>query len=119
VHKSATAGCEQASGRQDGYARRRPEETALYQCVAEYWPEFTERMTEHGGLPSFVEEEFDAYLVLPSAPQSGCTRLSGNRVGLAPRAIASKSWIIPIACTHRVAKSSGFFHFCLSATRTA
>ena len=57
-------------GRHDEYARRRPEETALYQCVAEHWPEFRERMEEQGGLPGFVQDEFTAYL--------GCGRLEGG-----------------------------------------
>ena len=80
MHKGATAGCQQAAGRHDGYARRRPEETALYQCVAEYWPEFTERMTEHGGLPSFVEEEFDAYLGCGRL-EAGCLELECRQCG--------------------------------------
>ena len=48
--------------RPDGYARRRPEETVLYQTIAEHWPSFSERLEEHGGLPRFVEREFEAYL---------------------------------------------------------
>lgn len=48
--------------RPDGYARRRPEETVLYQTIAEHWPAFCERLAEHGGLPRFVEREFESYL---------------------------------------------------------
>jgi hypothetical protein len=48
--------------RPDGYARRRPEETVLYQTIAEHWHNFRERLSEHGGLPRFVEREFEAYL---------------------------------------------------------
>jgi hypothetical protein len=51
-----------ASLRHDGYARRRPEETVLYQTIAEHWPRFVEKMEEHGGLPRFVREEFQSYL---------------------------------------------------------
>jgi hypothetical protein len=49
--------------RADGYERRRPEETLLYQLVGEYWPLFLERAEEQGGgLPKFVVREFDEYL---------------------------------------------------------
>jgi hypothetical protein len=51
-----------AAQRPDGYARRRPEETVLYQTIAAHWPSFSERLEEHGGLPRFVEREFEAYL---------------------------------------------------------
>ena len=50
------------AGRNGGYARRRPEDTVLYQTIARHWPAFSERMEEHGGLPSFVRDEFEAYL---------------------------------------------------------
>ncbi len=40
--------------RPDGYARRRPEDTVLYQTVAERWPLFREQMEQQGGLPKFV-----------------------------------------------------------------
>jgi len=33
----------------DDYARRRPEETALYHRVAQHWPGFVERLEEHCG----------------------------------------------------------------------
>jgi hypothetical protein len=52
----------QPAQRPDGYARRRPEETVLYQTIAEHWPAFSERLEEHGGLPRLVEREFEAYL---------------------------------------------------------
>lgn len=48
--------------RRDGYCRRRPEETVLYQTVAERWPAFRERMEEAGGLPKFVVSEFEEFL---------------------------------------------------------
>jgi len=49
-------------GRHNGYARRRPEDTVLYQTIATHWPAFSERIAEHGALPSFVRDEFEAYL---------------------------------------------------------
>ena len=48
--------------RPEGYARRRPEETVLYQTIAAHWPGFRERMEEQGGLPRFVVKEFEQYL---------------------------------------------------------
>ena len=48
--------------RSDGYAPRRPEDTLLHTLVSEHWPRFRERAEAQGGLPKFVEEEFDAYL---------------------------------------------------------
>ena len=46
-----------------GYARHRPEETLLYQIVAEHYPGFREaRAAEGKPLPRYVEEEFEAYL---------------------------------------------------------
>ena len=53
--------------RSDGYARRRPEETALYKLVAEHWPEFRERAEAAGsGLPKFVVDEFETARSTPS-----------------------------------------------------
>lgn len=48
--------------RSDGYERRRPEETVLYQLVREHWPRFLERAEEAGGVPRFVARELEAYL---------------------------------------------------------
>jgi hypothetical protein len=45
-----------------GYHRRQPEETALYQAVAKYWPAFLERAEQLGGLPDFVKREVSDYL---------------------------------------------------------
>jgi hypothetical protein len=44
------------------YERHQPEQTVLYQVVAEHWPAFLERAEEMGGLPRFVEREVDEYL---------------------------------------------------------
>jgi hypothetical protein len=70
--------------RRDGYTRRRPEDTALYQCVAEHLPELRERMAEQGGLPKFVEEEFQAYL--------GCGRLEAGCLELQCRSCGHSWW---------------------------
>jgi hypothetical protein len=51
-----------AFARADGYERRRPEETQLFQLVHEHWPVFRERAEEHGGLPGFVVRDFEEYL---------------------------------------------------------
>lgn len=51
-----------APARSDSYARRRPEDTLLYQTIAEHWPAFSEHLEQHGGLPRFVEREFEDYL---------------------------------------------------------
>lgn len=48
--------------RADGYARRRPEETALYQTVAEHWPGFRERVEDAGELPKFIVSDLEDYL---------------------------------------------------------
>jgi hypothetical protein len=61
VAQAATATCAEQT-RSDGYAPRRPEDTLLHALVSEHWPRFRERAEAHGGLPKFVEEEFDAYL---------------------------------------------------------
>ena len=60
--------------RSDGYERRRPEQTPLYQLVAEHWPAFRERAEEFGGLPKFVVQEFDEYLKCGRV-EEGCLQL--------------------------------------------
>jgi hypothetical protein len=40
--------------RSDSYARRRPEDTLLYQTIAEHWPAFSERLEQHGVLRRLV-----------------------------------------------------------------
>jgi ribosomal protein S27E len=45
------------------YHRHRPEQTALYAIVAEYFPRFVREIERAGGhLPSFVRQEFEDYL---------------------------------------------------------
>jgi hypothetical protein len=58
---AARARCSPAA-RRDGYARRQPEQTLLYQVVREHWPAFRERAAEQGDLPKFVERDFDELL---------------------------------------------------------
>jgi hypothetical protein len=59
--------------RNDSYETRRPEKTVLYRIVSEYWPEFRERAMEEGGLPVFVENEFEEYLTC-GIPEYGLAR---------------------------------------------
>jgi hypothetical protein len=66
--------------RADGYARRRPEESLLYQVVEEHWPEFRQRAEEAGGLPLFVAREFDSYLKC-GILEHGLARLACRRCG--------------------------------------
>src|SRR5690606_11663343 len=79
-------------GRSDNYSRRRPEDTALYQCVAEHWPEFRERMEQRGGLPKFVEEEFQAYLNC-GRREAGCLELHCRSCG--------HSLLVALSCKRR------------------
>jgi len=66
--------------RSEGYFRRRPEETVLYQCIEAHWPEFRERAEEAGGLPKFVVREFDEYLRCGRL-EYGCLRLGCSHCG--------------------------------------
>jgi hypothetical protein len=63
--------------RPDGYARRRPEETALHRVVRRAWPRFRERCEEvsGGGLPRFVRREVEGYLRC-GLLEHGCVRLA-------------------------------------------
>ena len=101
THKqtAATSGQRVRAERKDAYARRRPEDSALYQCVAECWPEFRERMEGHGGLPKFVRDEFEAYL--------GCGRLEAGCLELACRC-CGHSQLVGFSCKRR-----GFCPACL------
>ncbi len=66
--------------RSDGYERRRPEETVLYQTIAAHWPVFRERMEESGGLPQFVVSEFEEYLDCGRL-EAGCLLLECRSCG--------------------------------------
>jgi len=97
----AHSACALPSGaeRQDSYARRRPEDTALYQCVASYFPEFRERLEERGGLPKLVQDEFQAYL--------DCGRLEAGCLELECRS-CGHSQLVAFSCKRR-----GFCPACL------
>ena len=88
-----------ASARSDGYERRRPEETLLYQLALEHWPRFLERAEEVGGLPAFIVREFDEYLT--------CGRLEHGFVHLACRACGHEMHV-SFSCKRR-----GFCPSCL------
>ena len=90
--------CERAA-RADGYERRRPEATVLYQCIAQHWPGFAERIEEQGGLPKFVHQEFDAYLKC-GLLEHGCLELLCRSCG--------HSMLVAFSCKRR-----GFCPGCL------
>jgi hypothetical protein len=50
-----------------GYHRRQPQETVLYQTVAEHWTAFRERAEQASGLPRFVEWECEEYFAMRAA----------------------------------------------------
>jgi hypothetical protein len=53
-----------ASGQHcDGYERREPEQTLLYQVIGCDWPSFRERAEFEGGLREFIIDEFEAWLL--------------------------------------------------------
>jgi hypothetical protein len=81
-----------ASGRVDGYERRRPEETVLYQTIAAQWPAFRERMEESGGLPPFVVTEFEEYLNC-GLLEKGCLHLECRACGF--------SQLVAFSCKRR------------------
>lgn len=52
-----------AQGAPGHYERHRPEQTLLYQVIAQHYPEFLVRLRAEGRtLPRFVQGEFEAYL---------------------------------------------------------
>jgi hypothetical protein len=63
-----------------GYQRRRPEQGALYQTVARYWPAFVERAEQAGGLPDFVKREDElVFHALPEPTTAEVAQLA-NRI---------------------------------------
>ncbi|MBN1605897.1 MAG: transposase zinc-binding domain-containing protein [Polyangiaceae bacterium] len=80
------------TARRDGYARRRPETTVLYQTIEAHWPAFVERIEEHGGLPKFVCDEFDAYLRCGRL-EAGCLELQCRSCG--------HSQLVALSCKRR------------------
>ena len=85
--------------RRDGYERRRPEETLLYQLVREHWPRFLERAEEQGGLPRFVVREFEKYLRC-GLLEHGLVQLACERCG--------QELVVAFSCKRR-----GFCPSCL------
>jgi hypothetical protein len=93
-----------ATARPDGYRRHRPEETVLYQTVAEHWPAFRERAQDAGGLPKFVTAEVDAYLRC-GILEYGCLHLQCRNCGY--------SEVVAFSCKRR-----GFCPSCLGRRMT-
>jgi hypothetical protein len=71
----------------------------LYQCIAQHWPGFAERIEEQGGLPKFVHQEFDAYLKC-GLLEHGCLELLCKSCG--------HSMLVAFSCKRR-----GFCPGCL------
>jgi hypothetical protein len=72
----------QPAGRRLYYARRRPEETTLYQLVQEHRESFLAQLEREtgAGLPEFVQEELDAFLqcgILAHGPLAPALRCLG------------------------------------------
>jgi len=85
--------------RADGYERRRPELSVLHEVVRETWPAFREKADEHGGLPKFVQREFDEYLTC-GLPEHGLLRVACEECG--------ESMVVAFSCKRR-----GFCPGCL------
>jgi hypothetical protein len=93
VGEAAAERCRAAgSGRADGYARHRPEETLLHRVVSACWPAFLERAQERGGLPKFVVREVESYL--------RCGLLERGLVRLACRA-CGEPMVVAFSCKRR------------------
>ena len=85
--------------RSDSYARRRPENSVLYQTVSKHWPAFRERLEEAGGVPRFVVREFEEYLRC-GVLEEGCLHLVCRQCG--------HSQVVALSC-----KKRGFCPACL------
>jgi hypothetical protein len=67
------------------YARRRPEETLLYQVIDDNYPDFVARFEAQGRtLPRFVRREFEDYLK--------CGRWNMGSCGCAARTAVPRNW---------------------------
>ena len=71
----------------------------MYQTIEAHWPAFIERIEEHGGLPKFVRDEFDAYLRCGRL-EAGCLELECRSCG--------HSQLVAFSCKRR-----GFCPACL------
>ena len=90
--------------RADGYARRRPEESVLYQVVEAHWPEFRQRADEAVGLPRFVVREFEEFLRC-GILERGLARLACRRCGhemVVAWSCKRRGWC-PSCCGRRIA----------------
>jgi hypothetical protein len=81
------------------HERHRPELTPLHQITSSHWPRFVERADSAGGLPVFVQKEFEAYLDCGIAGK-GCVILHCPNCGLTK--------LVAFSCKHR-----GFCPSCL------
>src|SRR6266851_2872032 len=100
--------------RLDEYRRREPQETVLYQTMAEHWPGFRERAEEAGGLPRFIEREFEEYLrcgvlewgclhlVCRSCGHSQFVALSCKRRGFCPSCLGRRMADTAVNLTQQV-----------------
>jgi hypothetical protein len=107
VAQAAISTCVEQT-RADGYARRRPEDTLLHALVSEHWPRFRERAEAQGGLPKFVEEEFDAYL--------RCGILEYGLVQLACRGCGHEM-VVGFSCKRRAFVRRAWFAACQTSPR--
>lgn len=90
----------QGAGRKDGYEARRPERTVLYKLIQESWQTFLQQAEAEGrSLPSFVVEEFEAYLRC-GIHAAGCLELEC--------ADCSRTMVVAYSC-----KKRGFCPSCL------
>jgi hypothetical protein len=94
-----SAAVQTCTARADGYVRREPEATVLYQVVRDHWPRFLERAQEEGGLPRFVVRDFEEYLRC-GVLEHGVVQLACSRCGHA--------MVVAFSCKRR-----GFCPSCL------
>ncbi|MBM4436228.1 MAG: transposase [Actinobacteria bacterium] len=93
--------------RPDGYLRRRPEESVLYQIVSAHWPDFRQKADDAGGLPRFVVREFEEYLRC-GLIEHGLVRLACQRCGheiVVAFSCKSRAWC-PSCCGRRMADAA-------------
>lgn len=79
----------------------------LYRCVEAHWPAFLERAQEAGGLPKFVVQEFEAYL-LCGRLEAGCLHLACRSCGHSQLVAFSckKRAFCPSCCGRRMADTA-------------
>jgi hypothetical protein len=94
-----TAADDALPGTPGRYERHRPEQTLLYQVIAQHYPTFLGRLTAEGRtLPRYVQGEFEAYLNMGScecAAKSATERNSwpsAASAGVSARAAVRGAW---------------------------